>query len=69
MKLTVEAIRKRLRLACKEAGSQKLWARANGVSESYVSDVLLGRRMPGKKILAPLGFEKGEAEFTFRAVG
>lgn len=43
----------------KEAqGNQKEWARANGISSSYVSDVLSGRADAGKKILDVLGFER-----------
>ena len=35
--------------------NQAAWARANNMSPSYVSDVLRGRREPGKPILAALG--------------
>ena len=44
-----------LRKATRRAGSQRAWARQHGVSAAYVSDVLLGRRNPGSKILEPLG--------------
>jgi transcriptional regulator with XRE-family HTH domain len=37
---------------------QKDFARANMISESYLSDVLNGRREPGPRILAALGLEK-----------
>ena len=47
-----------LRRRCDEAGGQKVWARANGISTAYVSDVLNGRREPGDGILRPLGLEK-----------
>jgi hypothetical protein len=36
-------------------GSQASWAKANGVSPAYVSDVLSGRREPGDAILKALG--------------
>lgn len=43
----------------KEIGktNQKAWAKANGVSASYVNDVLQGHRAPGFKVLAALGFK------------
>jgi transcriptional regulator with XRE-family HTH domain len=44
-----------LRRACAKAGSQRAWARQHGVSVAYVSDVLRGRRDPGKSILAEIG--------------
>lgn len=53
--LTEEGVRTRLRAACKQCGSQQFWARAHGVSDSYVSDVLTGRREPGDAILRGLG--------------
>lgn len=40
------------------AGNNAAWAKQNGVSASYVSDVLAGRREPGKLILDALGLER-----------
>lgn len=40
-----------------DAGNQARWCAENGVSTAYLSDVLNGRREPGKKILAVLGLE------------
>lgn len=40
------------------AGSQKAAARNLKVSPQYLSDVLNGRREPGKSILNALGYEK-----------
>jgi hypothetical protein len=48
----------RLRLACKAAGGQQVWAQANAVSPQYVSDVLAARREPGDAILRALGLRK-----------
>jgi len=48
----------RLRRECDEAGSQKAWAEANGVSGAYVNDVLQARREPGDSILRALGLKK-----------
>lgn len=44
-----------LRQACDNAGGQKAWAEAHGVSEAYVSKVLHASREPGKAILDALG--------------
>ncbi len=37
---------------------QRDWAEAHKVAASYLSDVLNGRRDPGKSILAALGYER-----------
>ena len=47
-----------LRDAVIEAGSQKNWAKANGLSPAYVNDLLQGRREPTSAILEALGLEK-----------
>lgn len=39
-------------------GKQEAWARANGVKPPVLSDVLNGRRDPGKSILKALGYER-----------
>lgn len=39
---------------CQRYGGAKAWAIAKHISAPYVSDVLNGRRMPGKKILNAL---------------
>lgn len=46
---------RRLSEACKQAGGQRKWAAAHGVSPTYVSSVLHARIEPGKSILEPLG--------------
>ncbi len=48
----------RLRDACALAGSQGAWARAQGLSEGHVSDVLNARVDPGPKMLAALGLKR-----------
>lgn len=63
--MTLEAVLALLQAECDKLGSQKAWARANGISIPYVNDVLHGRREPGPAILAPLGLEK---VITYRAV-
>ena len=53
--ISAKQMRERLRRACKEAGGQKAWADANGVSAQYVCDCLKGRREIGESIARPLG--------------
>ncbi len=54
--LTAEEVRERLLAAC--AGDQKRWATEHNISGAYVSDVINGRREPGKSVLRPLHLEK-----------
>jgi DNA-binding transcriptional regulator YdaS (Cro superfamily) len=53
--MTLDQVLALLRRQCDEAGGQAAWAKAVGVSPSYVSDVLVGRREPGAGILRHLG--------------
>ena len=48
----------RLRAACAAAGSQKAYAEAIGVHETYLSDVLAQRRQLAGKILDALNLER-----------
>ena len=54
--LTLEKVRARLR--ARVNGAQGVWARANGIAPAYVSDVLNGRREPGKRMLEALGLKR-----------
>ena len=56
--LSADDVRVLLRKACKEAGTQKAWAAASGVSETYLYHVLAGRREPSAAILKPLGLKR-----------
>jgi DNA-binding transcriptional regulator YdaS (Cro superfamily) len=56
--LTAEMVRDRIRAACLEAGSQKAFAAAVGVSRPNLSLVLSGQREPGDAILAALGLSR-----------
>ena len=47
-----------LRLQSRAKPTQAAWAKAQGISPAYVSDVLNGRREPGPKILEAVGFHK-----------
>jgi hypothetical protein len=56
--MTIEDVKDMLREACLKAGSQAIWAQQHGVSASYVSDVIQGRREPGDKVLKALGLDR-----------
>lgn len=56
--LTEQDIIRELWAACHQVGSQRAWASRNGLSESYVSDVLNGNRDPGEVMLTALGFRR-----------
>jgi DNA-binding transcriptional regulator YdaS (Cro superfamily) len=58
MHMEKEAILRLLRRSCLAAGSQNKWAKAHGVSQAYVSQVLTGRRHPSPLILSALGLER-----------
>lgn len=60
---TLDQVLERLRKACLREGSQRNWALKAGVSDAYVCDVLLRRRLPGDAILEPLGLH---AETIYR---
>ncbi len=48
----------KIRAAAVKAGSQKALAEQIGVTPQYLSDVLRGRRDPGKAILDAFGYER-----------
>lgn len=51
------AVIKRIEQVVAEHETQKAAAQFLGVSQQYLTDVLKGRRYPGKKILDKLGLE------------
>ena len=54
---TPDHVREMMRLAIDKEGTQKAWADRHGVSQAYVSDVLLGRRDPSDAIAKVFGLE------------
>jgi hypothetical protein len=56
--MTDDDVIERLREACQQAGSQRMWADKHNISGAYVNDVLRGRRGPGDSILAALGLTR-----------
>lgn len=48
----------RKHLASQAKPTQSAWAKKHGVAAAYVSDVINGRREPGKAILDALGLER-----------
>lgn len=41
-----------------EVSSQKCVAESLGISPQYLSDILKGRREPGKSVLAAMGYDR-----------
>lgn len=54
-RMTIDQVKEFLRKECAKAGGQAAWAKAHGISPSYVSDAMQSRREPGDKILDALG--------------
>ena len=54
---TESEVREMLRAACKEAGSVYAWAKREGVSISFATDVLNARRPLGPSLARAIGFE------------
>lgn len=57
-RITSHQFRQALRRACAAAGGQKAWATLHHISDTYVSDVLRGRREPGPSTYAALGMQR-----------
>ena len=47
-----------IRRACRDAGSQQAWAMSIGISPQYLNDILMGRKEPTDRVLAPLGLKR-----------
>jgi hypothetical protein len=56
--MTIDEVLNLLASECGKSDSRTGWARANGLSPSYVGDVLARRRDPGKGILQALGLRR-----------
>lgn len=61
--MNINTLKRTLQLRAESLGSQKELADGIGISAQYLSDILLGKRMPGKKILDWLGLQ---AEIVYR---
>jgi hypothetical protein len=66
--MTAADVRDLLRRAVSKAGGLRAWARNNGVSAPYVSDVLKDQRAPGPAICDALGIKREISEWTYRKV-
>lgn len=55
---TLWSFRQNLKYIIEQEGSQKDYAQKVGVSEQYLSDVINGKRRPGKKLLRGMGWER-----------
>lgn len=58
MKLTKPQVMKRLRAECAQWGNLSAFARDAGLSHSFVSNVLAGRREPSQTLLSAIGIKK-----------
>lgn len=58
--LTRDDLRHRLSQAIRDAGSQRAFAERAGVRQSYLSDILHGRRDMGERVLAALDLRRIE---------
>lgn len=58
MELDLDQVLDVLRAAIRETGTAKAWAEQQGVTPSFVSDILNKRRDPTPVILKPLGLER-----------
>lgn len=56
--MNVDEVRELLRRECEQAGTLAAWARRHDIAPQYVSDVINGRRLPGKRILDVLNLRK-----------
>lgn len=63
--LSADAMRDRIRAAVNEAGSQKAYAAAIGISTAALCQVLSGKREPNEALLAAIGLARVTA---FRAI-
>lgn len=64
--LTRDDVGVRLSPAVRDAGSQRAFATAAGISTAYLSDVLQGRRMVGERVLAALDLRRVERFVSIR---
>jgi hypothetical protein len=55
--MTQQQVIKTIRNCIEATGSLREQARLWGISAAYLSDVMNGRRYPGKKILSKIGLE------------
>jgi DNA-binding transcriptional regulator YdaS (Cro superfamily) len=58
MAMSIDDVRAKLKALCAEAGSEKAWAEAHGLSQPYVNDTIRGKREPGASLLKAMGLEK-----------
>lgn len=61
-------VQRMLRTACAEAGGQKAFAEAHGLSPAYVSDVVTARKVPGTAIAEALGLVRLPVRYARRRI-
>lgn len=55
--MTAEEMIEMLRQACKDAGGQRAWASAHGLTVQWVNQVLHRKKLPGGVLPVALGLE------------
>lgn len=56
--MTTHDVREIIKDLCAAAGGQHAWAKAMGISQAYVNQVIQGNREPGPAILDAVGLER-----------
>lgn len=54
---SIGALRNLLKASCKNAGGMRAWGRLHGITAAYISRVIRGEKMPGRKLLDALNLE------------
>lgn len=62
--ITESDMRNILRDRCAEAGGQKVYANQIGMSETYISDVLLGRKGISANLAKLMGYDRRPLFFS-----
>ena len=61
--MTPATVRKHMRAAAKERGSQKLFAAECGVTLAHMNDMINGRREISERVLDVLGLERAPVSY------
>lgn len=56
--MTEQEVIERLHSAVADAGGQRAFARAHGLSVAYINDVLRGKRALSERVLATIGIRR-----------
>lgn len=62
--VTLDEVRDALREAVAQAGSLRTWSRRHAVSETFVNDIIAGRKKPSVPVLAALKINRAYVRFS-----